>query len=419
MGTFQNIQRENEQQSQMLIQPSLEIGKEDDEHEVEANTVADKVMKMSDTEDEEKIMKKSSSKVQMKSSTEIGAMKTSDLGEQENKIKKTPSKIQMMSDTNIGTMQESLIKIRMQADSSTGGMMASKNVEQSINNSKGGGKTLSPDLQDEMGNKMNADLSGVKIHTDENAVQMNKEVGAKAFTHGNDIYFNKNQYKPESSQGKHLLAHELTHTIQQGGKVKRKIQRQEKKVEHDPSRDGNYDRAVTWYLPFGDRIAQWGYNTNWTYTNIDKTTQKDYLGPWSRNALDNGLFAAVQGLLTELVLKRLGLGGMKSRAAGAGVAIATGAEGLEIKERIRCKTIDSYTWYGRYRYNYWDEKVLAVEFWEKGPSFKNMVKPVVLEQCIMNAKGEVLFTYPCELDVLGVNPDEADYMPTYSYGKVD
>ncbi|MCW3072919.1 MAG: hypothetical protein JWO44_2809, partial [Bacteroidetes bacterium] len=51
------------------------------------------------------------------------------------------------------------------------------------------------------------------------------EVSSKAFTHGNDIYFNQGQYNPSSSQGKHLLAHELTHTVQQGGNIKTKIQR--------------------------------------------------------------------------------------------------------------------------------------------------------------------------------------------------
>ena len=196
MGTFQHIQRENEQHSQTIIQPVLEVGKEDDEHEKEANHVADKVMKMSDSEEEEKKMKESSSKVQM------------------------------MPDSKTSTIQESPVKVRMQTDGSTGGMMASKNVEQGINKSKGEGQLLSPDLRDEMGSKMNADLNSVKIHTDENAVQMNKEVGAKAFTHGNDVYFNKGQYDPESSQGKHLLAHELTHAVQQASVVKRKIQRQ-------------------------------------------------------------------------------------------------------------------------------------------------------------------------------------------------
>ncbi|MBA3532539.1 MAG: DUF4157 domain-containing protein, partial [Ardenticatenales bacterium] len=49
------------------------------------------------------------------------------------------------------------------------------------------------------------------------AVQMNREVSAQAFTHGSDIYFGAGKFNPESASGKHLLAHELTHTIQQSG----------------------------------------------------------------------------------------------------------------------------------------------------------------------------------------------------------
>ena len=66
-----------------------------------------------------------------------------------------------------------------------------------------------------------ADFSDVRIHKDTNAVQMSEELNAHAFTHGSDIYFNQSQYKPETTEGKALLAHELTHTIQQKGGEKK------------------------------------------------------------------------------------------------------------------------------------------------------------------------------------------------------
>src|SRR5436190_8978074 len=59
------------------------------------------------------------------------------------------------------------------------------------------------------------DFSNVKIHTDTEAIQMNHELNAKAFTVGNDVYFNQGEYQPGSESGKHLLAHELTHVVQQ------------------------------------------------------------------------------------------------------------------------------------------------------------------------------------------------------------
>jgi peptidoglycan hydrolase-like protein with peptidoglycan-binding domain len=76
----------------------------------------------------------------------------------------------------------------------------------------------------EMESSFGADFGRVNIHTDAEAVQMSKELGAQAFTHGNDVYFNKGKYNPGSGEGKHLLAHELTHTIQQTGMVSGNLQ---------------------------------------------------------------------------------------------------------------------------------------------------------------------------------------------------
>ena len=59
------------------------------------------------------------------------------------------------------------------------------------------------------------DFSGVRVHTDQEAAQMNQDLSAQAFTHGSDVYFNEGKFNPESGGGKHLLAHELTHVVQQ------------------------------------------------------------------------------------------------------------------------------------------------------------------------------------------------------------
>ncbi|MDN3670810.1 DUF4157 domain-containing protein [Echinicola jeungdonensis] len=91
----------------------------------------------------------------------------------------------------------------------------SPSLEQNIQQSSGG-QHMDSEVKGNMESGFGADFSGVNIHTDSNAVKMNQEIGAKAFTHGNDIYFNEGQYQPNTSSGQHLLAHELTHTIQQG-----------------------------------------------------------------------------------------------------------------------------------------------------------------------------------------------------------
>lgn len=88
-------------------------------------------------------------------------------------------------------------------------------LEQDLSSSKGKGQTLDVSSKKSMESYFNADFSKVRIHTDENAQQLNQKVGAHAFTHGSDVYFNKGQYSPGSNEGKKLLAHELTHVVQQ------------------------------------------------------------------------------------------------------------------------------------------------------------------------------------------------------------
>jgi hypothetical protein len=97
-------------------------------------------------------------------------------------------------------------------------------ISQQIEMLKGNGETLSPVTNQFMSNSFGNDFSGVHIHTDSNALQMNQKLGARAFTVGNDIYFNEGQYNPNSVEGKHLLAHELTHVVQQNGYIERMIQ---------------------------------------------------------------------------------------------------------------------------------------------------------------------------------------------------
>ncbi|WP_343706249.1 DUF4157 domain-containing protein [Flavobacterium sp.] len=96
------------------------------------------------------------------------------------------------------------------------------NIESKLNSSKGGGSPLSGKIKTEMESGIGADFSNVRIHNDSNAVQMNKQLGAQAFATGNNIYFNEGKYNPNSKEGKHLLAHELTHTVQQGAAIRKK-----------------------------------------------------------------------------------------------------------------------------------------------------------------------------------------------------
>jgi len=98
---------------------------------------------------------------------------------------------------------------------------STSNFDSSLRSSKGSGSPMSDGSRAFMESQFEADFSGVRLHTDSPAVKMSDQINAQAFTHGNDIYFNEGRYNPDTPEGKYLLAHELTHTIQQGASVQK------------------------------------------------------------------------------------------------------------------------------------------------------------------------------------------------------
>ncbi len=91
----------------------------------------------------------------------------------------------------------------------------SASVYTQMQQSRCGGQPMGPATQELMGDAFQADFSPVRIHTGQQSAKMNQQLNARAFTYRNHIYFNEHQYLPESTEGKRLLAHELTHVIQQ------------------------------------------------------------------------------------------------------------------------------------------------------------------------------------------------------------
>ncbi len=124
--------------------------------------------------------------------------------------KKEEEKVQRTADKK----EEDKLQRKESATASTGPAHAAANYIGSIN---GKGQPLSAGQQSFYGNRMRADFSQVKIHTGPEAAASAKDINAQAYAYGNHIVFNEGKYQPEASEGKHLLAHELTHVVQQGG----------------------------------------------------------------------------------------------------------------------------------------------------------------------------------------------------------
>ena len=200
--------------SPATIQPKLTIGQPNDKYEQEADATADKVVqKLADTES-----------VQHHNVANTIQQKCAECQKEET-IQKKPIFESAQDPASDEMLQpkcatcEAEEKVQKKEDVSSSSNPA--NLESRLSASKGSGSPLSSETQSSMESAFGTDFSSVRVHTGTDAVQMNKDIGAQAFTHGSDIYFNQGKYNTNSREGNKLLAHELTHTVQQGASLRR------------------------------------------------------------------------------------------------------------------------------------------------------------------------------------------------------
>jgi len=93
----------------------------------------------------------------------------------------------------------------------------SPDLENAIQSARGNGRPVESGLRNRMETAFGASFGGVRVHTDTHADALNRSLNARAFTVGQDIFFRQGEYDPGGSRGRELLAHELTHVVQQGG----------------------------------------------------------------------------------------------------------------------------------------------------------------------------------------------------------
>ena len=127
------------------------------------------------------------------------------------------------ADPNDDEEQQPDGQVMMRSEGSS--QVATPNLEQSLRDSQGSGSPLSDETRTSMESAFHSDFRDVRVHTDHRAASMNQGLNAQAFTHGADVYFNQGKFSPNSKSGQQLLAHELTHVVQQGhaGSLKRKL----------------------------------------------------------------------------------------------------------------------------------------------------------------------------------------------------
>ena len=176
--------------SQPVVQTKLTIGEPGDKYEQEADRVAAQVVKQIDAP----VSGQGGQNVQRE-----------ELSEEEKDLQMKP-----------------MLQFRL----AKGGLSAAPDMEVSIQQAQGSGQFLGKSIREPMEQAMGTDFTRVKVHTDSRANQLNQWLQARAFTTGQDVFFRQGAYEPGSRRGQELLAHELTHVVQQNrGMVQRSPQK--------------------------------------------------------------------------------------------------------------------------------------------------------------------------------------------------
>lgn len=104
---------------------------------------------------------------------------------------------------------------RKPADNASAG--TGSGLQHGVQSLKGGGQALPKTERGFFESRIGADFGQVRVHNDAGAAQLARSINARAFTRGSDVVFNAGEYAPHSHEGRKLLAHELTHVVQQNG----------------------------------------------------------------------------------------------------------------------------------------------------------------------------------------------------------
>jgi hypothetical protein len=128
-----------------------------------------------------------------------------------------------------------------------GGEVKTTSASTYVDKLQGGGAPLAESTRKFFESRFKADLGKVRIHTDKEAAEAASGINAQAFTYKNHIVFDKGQFNPETEEGKRLLAHELTHVVQQSpGIAKKEIEHSE---EEKLQRAAHSDFAIKGLYP--------------------------------------------------------------------------------------------------------------------------------------------------------------------------
>jgi hypothetical protein len=203
-------------------QAKLTVNAPNDIYEQEADRVAEAVTKSinnpvqrQDEEEELQMQEEEEEPVQMKIS-QLQLQEEKELQMQPIEHEEEP--VQMQPVLQRQTEEEEEEEEEVQAQSAEAKPPAvSGELEKRINNAKGGGQPLAENIRKPMEQAFGIDFGGVRVYADSEADTLSRDLGAKAFTSGQDIFFHDGDYSTNSDSGRKLISHELMHVVQQKG----------------------------------------------------------------------------------------------------------------------------------------------------------------------------------------------------------
>jgi hypothetical protein len=242
-----NVQRRVDRALQRVVQAKLTVGPANDAYEQEADHVADQVMSapaqtpaavQREGGQEDELQMKPLAAPPLAAGISRLVQREAAPDEEELQAKRlqresAPDEEELQAkrlQREAAPEEEELQAKRLQR-AGDGSFDAGAAVEERLAARAGSGAPLPAPTRSFMEDRFGADFSGVRVHTDTEAAQLSQDVSAQAFTHGGDVYFNAGKYDPGSADGQRLLAHELTHVVQQG--AAKPAQRHAKPAEAD------------------------------------------------------------------------------------------------------------------------------------------------------------------------------------------
>ena len=189
-------EKEEEAQTKALAEPKLQK-QEEEEEEAQAKALTEPKLQKQEEEEEE---------AQAKTMADAKRRKQKQKKKQLHKLEEEKEEEELQTKTN----NKQTVRSSQTADSGVNSATAKR-----ISERQGSGQAMDADTKHFMEANFHKDFSNVRIHNDKEANNLSHQLHAQAFTLKQDIYFNTGKYNPGSKSGKHLLAHELTHVVQQ------------------------------------------------------------------------------------------------------------------------------------------------------------------------------------------------------------